>query len=83
MPGGLDTMKQLSLFSRWTPGTIRPAPGQTVLLVYEKEDGTPSEIIIATPVHQDETDYPVLHGRPFLRPTLWWMALPDHPVSKK
>lgn len=75
-------MKQLSLFSSWTPGKVRPAPGQEVLLVYEKEDGTPSEIILSTPIHKDDTDYPVVNGRPFIRPVLWWMERPGHPVHK-
>lgn len=76
-------MKQLSLFNDWNPGSIRPAPGQEVLMVYEKEDGMPSDIIIGEPIHKDDTDYPSINGKPVYRPVLWWMELPNHPVTSQ
>ena len=72
-------MKQISIFGIWTPGHIKPNPGQNVLHIYGYEDGTVSDVITGVLISKGETDYPMYNGKPAQKPCIWWMPLPEHP----
>lgn len=69
-------MIQRTLISPWIPASLAlPAPGERVLGVYERDDGTPSTPVTMTPIHADGSH--IRDGAPIYQPLVRWMPIPE------
>lgn len=68
-------MIQQSIFTEWRYPPAMPLPGQQVVIVYEREDGTPSDYVVSTPIHLNGSH--IRGGESIYRPLIKWLPIPE------